>query len=122
MMQKAKDDEVANAERDKVHGVVNAESDKVVENDKVPQVCALKADVEQVTEAPPQQQQHSSDVAAVNEPESAAGPSDAKQRSNALLSKLSTCKTKNHERSPTKCSNALMSQLLTEDWISHRST
>ena len=41
----------------------------------------LQKHVEQVTEAPPQQhQQHSSDVAAVNEPESAPGPIDGKQR------------------------------------------
>ena len=80
-VEKAKVDEVAHAERDKVHGVVHAESDEAVENDKVPQVCASKADVERVTEAPPQQQQqHSSDVAAVNFPESAAGPSDGTQR------------------------------------------
>ena len=64
--------EVVDAENDKVVGVAYAENDKVVgvvnaENDKVPQECVSKADVEHVTEAPPQHQpqhqpQQSTDV------------------------------------------------------------
>ena len=48
--EKAKTDKVVDAERDTV-AVVESKDDKVVENDKVPQVCASKVDVEQVTEA-----------------------------------------------------------------------
>ena len=52
--------EVVDAEEGKVVKVVNAVNDQVVgvvitQNNKIPQECVPKLDVERVTEAPPQQ-------------------------------------------------------------------